>query len=243
MKITWIMSCAGSVLGLSLLLYICVIIRRRKKTPPISPKQQLLQELAEQREAIAGLQYRKNCAVLFDSLSRGVQDFLAQETRPCPSDKAFCGRLRAIANNESMLYKMENQKPRPIPEPISQEIRQAEADVLRERIRLENAKNPPLALDLPWDSLTEDMIPVLKALISEAQEGNAEACRRNLAELKDVLSKHNISAVFCSEELENTDPQRTLDYVFDSDYPIPALYYSNGESTTHVGAPGRGEAK
>jgi len=211
--------------------------------PHLTEKQRLLEQLRQQREKTALSNYRQDCAVLFDGLSGGIQDLLAQENRPCSRDSVFCRRLQVSAENESMDSRLHSRKPRQSPEPISPEIEAADEEALREMIRVEKSQYREPVVVLPWEKLIEELVPCLEKLMRSADDGKAEDCREALKELRRILELHHICPIWYDDEMVKQNEVMQWDYISASTYPVPALYYKTETEYIRVGAPGYAGAK
>ena len=65
----------------------------------LTEEQQLLEQLRQQREETALLQYRQDCAKLFHGLSRGIQIMLALAVTEDLEDEDLCEMLEDCARN------------------------------------------------------------------------------------------------------------------------------------------------
>lgn len=201
-------------------------------------QQKWLRQLLQQREEIAMLQYRQSCGAWFEEISSGIQDLLAQANRPCSQDRVFCRRLEVCAENESLRSKMEWRPAMQKPEPVSAQEQAADAEQLQEMIRVEKSKCHSPAVELPWEDLMNAVHPCLEALLQAAGEGRAEVCRGTLTELQDILSRWGIRAVWYSGQLVQQHPSMKKNYVIAKSYPVPALFYCEGEEMLRIGGPG-----
>lgn len=228
-----------SVCVILVVLVLVIVIKRRQN----SPEKKMRKMLAERRKESAQLQYRKNCAALFEKLSCGIQNLLAQEERDCPGDKVFCKRLSMIIENESMDYLINNQKSQPTPLPLTEEEKLADLEMLEELIRVEAEKNPPLKFDIPWEKIVEEVVPVLRTLMDASVKEDAEICRNGLRELKTILQNYHIYVTYYSEELAQKYPETEQDFMEEGPYAIPVMYYVNGTNRVRMGESGRMKKK
>lgn len=213
--------------------------QKKNQTPPMeTERQQLLYQLAQQRQELVRLQYRQDCGALFTEMSGGIQDLLAQGKRPCPQDRVFCRRLVISAENESLRSKMEMRPVLRQSEPIPAEIQTADEETLQEIIRVEKSKVYVPMVEISWDVLMEALLPCVEKLIQAAEENCARECRQALAELQAILAASGISTVWYSDERVQNDPDLQRNYRPAKSYPVPVLYYDTGEKVIAVSKPG-----
>lgn len=207
--------------------------------PPEDERQRLLKQLRYQREEIAHTNYQQACVALFEGMSGGIQDLLAQEKRSCPRETVFCRRLLVSAENESLGSRIQS---RPIfqePEPISQETESADEETLREIIRVEKSQCFTPVVSIPWDVLMDPLLDCLGQLLLAAEENRAADCRQCLERLRRILAECHIYPVWYDEDTVQGQPSLRKNFIRTSSYPVPALYYRFEEIEIPVGRPGQ----
>lgn len=213
-------------------------IQKVQGTSSENEQQRLLNQLRQQREEIAGMQYRQACGKLFDSLSGGIQDLLAQERRPYSRETAFCRRVLVSAENHSLRARMCSRPVFEEPEAISPDVETGGEEMLREMIRVERSKCHIPAIEIHWDKLIDSLLPCLERLLQAAEENRGDDCHKELAFLQKVLDSYKIYPIWHDDEMIQNKPFLQKNYIPSELYPIPALYYCQDEKILHIGAPG-----
>ena len=204
----------------------------------LSEKQQLLLQLIQQREENALLQYRMDCAALFEGLSGAIQNMFAFEQFPDSSDAVLCARLEFIAENESLLYRIASRKNRQEPAVLSPETENTDEETLRNMLQAEKNSVFFPSVTLYWEELTTELLPCLENLVQAAKCGQAQDCKQMLCELRSILEAYSIFPVWYHEKIVQENTKMQWDYIDSSSYPVPALYFRTETEYIHVGASG-----
>lgn len=203
-----------------------------------SEQQRLVKQLYQQREEMAVLRYRQACGKLFEDLSGGIQDLLAQQRRPYSRETVFCHRLKICIENNSLRGRMQSPPTLEKPEAVTPELETANEETLREMIRVERSKCHIPAIEIAWDTLMGSLLPCLERLIQAAEENRGDDCHKELALLKKHLADCKIYPMWYDDEVIQNGLLLQRDYAPTALYPIPALYYCQDGSMLHIGTPG-----
>ncbi len=209
-----------------------------KTNNKLSEKQQLLLQLMQQREENTLLQYRLDCAALFEGLSGAIQNMFAFEKFPDSTGPLLCARLEFCTDNESVLYRISSRKILQKPEPLSQETENTDEETLRNMLQEEKNSIFIPSVVIRWEELIDVLLPCLEQLVQAAKDGHAQDCKNLLAELKHILASYGISPVWYHEDVVRSNAKMQWDYIDSSSYPVPALYYHTDNEYIHIGISG-----
>ena len=215
---------------------------RKEKTEtaevPLTEKQQLLLRLTQQREERALLQYRLDCAALFEGLSGAIQNMFAFEKFPDSTGPILCARLEFCADNESVLYRISSRKMLQKPEPLSPETENADEETLQNMLQEEKNRIFMPSVVIHWEELIHRLLPCMEQLVQAAKDSRAKDCKNLLADLRHILASYGISPVWYHEDAVQNNTKMQWDYIDSPSYPVPALYYRTDNEYIHVGTSG-----
>ena len=197
--------------------------------------------LMQQRARNARIQYRKDCMYLFDSMSLGIQQLLALADCPDMCDAEFCGRLKIIAENESLAKKIASRKPYQPPASLTKEEKHAAWENMDKLITAEVEKNIGRTEPFEWEAFTEGIVPVLQRILNAAEAKNTQLCIQQIGQMRKILKDLHILVVYYSNEEEEKYPDISWDFSFEPGYPIPTLYVMRDSEMVCIGKPGRAQ--